>query len=161
MHDIVQVMRSFVVSSALALALLACGGKSKPAETTPPPPLTDPATTEPATTEPAGAPTDADYERIFNLGLQFFDELGVSIEASGTDCKKMAAELDRLFAKYQPLNEDSKKLEGQPDFEKRMEAFMTQHEERVKAATAKIGAGMQACGDDAGVQAAMQRFDQM
>lgn len=149
-------MRSLVVSFTLALALAACGGKSKPADSTPPPPL-DPAPTEPA---PA-ATTDADYDRVFAMGLEFFDEVAVVVETSAPDCKKMASGLEGLFVKYKPLSEDSKKIEGNPDFEERMEAYMKQHEERVKTATEKIGAGMQACGDDPDVQAAMMRFEEM
>jgi hypothetical protein len=147
-------MRFFALSFALALALGACKSKSKP------PVAPEPVVTEPAATEP-GPATDADYDRVFTTGLAFFDELAASMEASGTDCKKMAGELDRIFMKFKALSDDSKRLEGNPDFESRSEAFMKANEDRVKAATAKMSAGMDACGEDADVQAAMQRFDEM
>ena len=65
-----------LLALSLALALVACGNKSKPATT--PPNAPEPVVVQPAVIEPTpgATPSDAELDTLFGHSLDFFDELG-------------------------------------------------------------------------------------
>jgi hypothetical protein len=160
-------MRSIALS--LSLALVACGGKSKPAPTTPPPdqvvvadpkPADPPPATDGART-PKATPSDAELEKLFAASLDFFDALGSVISQNQNDCSAMAKALDQVFTQHQSLLDEARAYKGNAEVDARADAYMDAHKDRLSAATGKMGAGLQACANDPDVAEVMKRFDDM
>src|SRR5688572_3877196 len=114
---------------SLVLALVACGGKSKPS-TTPPtdpePVVTEPGPTggDPAAVTPKATPSDAELDALFARSLDFFDELAVVLSANTGDCKKMATEIEGVFNRNQALLEEAKSYKGNPEVDQKADAYM-------------------------------------
>ncbi len=153
-------LRSFALAVAVAVvaagALAACGGKSKGSAA--PGPSASPAPTEPA---PAAGPTDAELEALFGRSLDFFDAMAAAVESAGDDCPAMAKALDGVFTSHQALLTEVKAFEGNEDVDRKADAYMEQHKDRVQAAMTRVGEGLGACAGNADVAAVMQRFDEM
>lgn len=157
---------SAVLVLAIALALGACGGK-KTSPTTPPP-ATDPVAKEPAPADPAPAdpapaatPSDADLDKMFATTLQFLDDMAAAISSNTKDCKAMAKGLEGVFDKHKDLLAQAKAMSGNKAVDEKADAYMAAHKDRVDAASMKIGQGLQGCAEDADIQAAMKRFEDM
>ncbi|MBL8624591.1 MAG: hypothetical protein JNK64_25000 [Myxococcales bacterium] len=155
-------MRMFV-ASLIAVAALGCS-KPKPAATTPPAP-TEPAVTDagtdPATPPPAATPTDAELESMFEQTVVFLEELSVAVDANQASCGAMATAITAAIDKHQPLLMKAKQLEGNQEVDAKADAYMDAHKDRVEAATGKLRPGLEKCGGDPAVQAAMAKFDNM
>ncbi len=160
-------MRILILSAALALG--ACG-KSKPATEPSSPSLSapaaggeqpkaaDPSSVGAAPAAPAAAPTDAELETLFGRTLDFLDEMAAAVATSGTDCKAMGAALESAFSRNEALLKQAKSLEGNAEVDKKADAYMEAHKDRMTAAMGKMGGGLQACADDPAVETAMKRF---
>lgn len=155
-------MRMYV-ASLIAVAALGCS-KPKPAATTPPPP-TEPAVTEaatdPATPPPAATPSDAELEGMFEQTLVFIEDLGAAVDSNQANCGAMATAITAAIDKHQPLLAKAKQLEGNQEVDAKADAYMDAHKDRVTAAMTKVQPGMEKCGGDPAVQAAMAKFDNM
>lgn len=154
-------MRLFA-ASLIAAAALGCS-KPKPAAPTPP------AATEPAVTDaskdpappPAATPTDAELEQMFEQTVVFLEDLGGAVDANQANCGAMAGAITAAIDKHQPLLAKAKQLEGNQEVDAKADAFMDAHKDRVEAATKKLQPGLEKCGGDPAVQAAMAKFDNM
>lgn len=151
-------LRSFAlaVAALTAGALAACGGTSKGGATPAPGPA---GSTAP--TDPSAGPTDAELEAMFGRSLDFFDAMATAVESAGDDCPAMARALDGVFTSHQALLTEVKAFEGNEDVDRKADAYMEQHKDRVQAAMARVGGGLAACAGDPEVAAVMQRFDEM
>jgi hypothetical protein len=85
--------------------------------------------------------------------------MAVAVETNATNCPAMGPALDLVFDKHAGLLALAKKHEGNAEVDAKAEAYMTANKPRVDAATSRMMGGLQSCGGDPGVQAAMQRFD--
>lgn len=155
-------MRMYV-ASLIAVAALGCS-KPKPAATTPPAP-TEPAVTDagtdPAPPPPAATPSDAELEAMFEQTIVFIEDLSAAVDANLANCGAMATAITAAIDKHQPLLAKAKLLEGNEEVNTKADAYMDARKDRVGAAMAKVQPGMEKCGDDPAVQAAMAKFDNM
>lgn len=154
-------MRMYV-ASLIAVAALGCS-KPKPAATTPPPAPAEPVTdagTDPAPA-PSATPTDAELDEMFGQTVVFLEDLGVAVDANQANCGAMATAITAALDKHQPLLAKAKQFEGNQDVDAKADAYMDAHKDRVMAATAKLQPGLEKCGGDPAVQAAMAKFDSM
>lgn len=151
------------VASLIAVAALGCS-KPKPAATTPPAP-TEPAVTDagsdPAPPPPAATPSDAELEAMFEQTIVFLEDLGTAVDANLASCGAMATAITAAIDKHQPLLAKAKQLEGNQEVDAKADAFMDARKDRVEAATKKLKPGLEKCGGDPAVQAAMAKFDNM
>ncbi len=148
-------------ASLIAVAALGCS-KPKPAATTPPPaaPVTD-ATTDPAPPPPSALPTDAELEAMFEQTIVFVEDMGNAVGDNLASCAAMATAISAAIDKHQPLLAKAKQLEGNQEVDAKADAYMDARKDRVEAATKKLQPGMEKCGGDPAVQAAMAKFDTM
>lgn len=151
-----------VVALLIALGVAGCGPKAGPAR-----PAGEGATTAAPTAaaEPASAPvtprptpSDAELERLFAASLDLSDALTTAIAASGTDCPAMAVALERVLVEHQPLIDELNAYVGNAEVDDRVEAFVAAHQDRLAANDQKARPGIEACADDPGVHAVLERF---
>ena len=148
---------------AFALALVACGGKSKPATTpTPDPAPAEPTgepTGEPAATTPKPTPSDAELEAMFAKTLELFETLGPAVEAAGQDCAKMATAMEGVLGQYESLLAEARSYEGNAEDDAKADAYFAERGDRLQKSLAKMGPGLSACSEDAEVKRVMARFE--
>lgn len=109
-------------------------------------------------TPPASDLSDADFEKLMQETMAFFTTLGNAMEAAGTNCPEMAASIRTTSSEHGDFLARVKKLDRDPSVGDRGEAWMQAHADTVKPVFAKIGEGMETCGENEDVRKA---FDEL
>jgi hypothetical protein len=155
---------------ALVILLAACKDKQeqKPAPAAAPPPVAQPETREPKEASPpaplpppgptpikpaGGINTAAEYEA---RALQLLDELTAVFEASGTNCEKLARNIDVFVDKHRDALAATDQFEAaNPSAEDDLEPKL---QEKAKVFMQRLNISMQACQKHEGVKAALAKL---
>ncbi|MEZ4403609.1 MAG: hypothetical protein R3B06_26530 [Kofleriaceae bacterium] len=152
-------MKRYVV--VLAIGLVACGGRSKPADTTA---LTlqghqEPAPAEAAPPEPAAPPAaDPALTQKLEQALAFFVAMGDVATAAGDDCPKAAAGLAALLEDNRALMIEAKHWSEDPATKDQAEAWMQAHQAQMMTPMMKVATLNQTCSSDPDFAAVMARL---
>ncbi|HVK71782.1 MAG TPA: hypothetical protein VM734_00625 [Kofleriaceae bacterium] len=163
-------MRSLAPVLLIATFVAACSS-SKPAPATTPANVAGPAVApaepaEPATpaepAEPAAvtgeAPGDAEVADVVAKATVLFTDLGDAIAHNASNCGAMAIAIDQTIDRHRPFLVESKRWKGNAAVEAKMLEGLQQTGVLEKTME-KMVPGLQACGTDPKVQAALAKME--
>jgi hypothetical protein len=138
----------------------AAGGPRPPAT----PPANDSALRGPAgdagaATTPPAPLTAAQVDELGERMLSVIEAVAAAIEASGTDCAKMATAVDQVMTERADTLAAIRAQSQAAVDDTRLESWVGGHQDRVQAAIARLGPGMKRCGADPRLQDAFSRLD--
>jgi hypothetical protein len=164
-------IRTRSVTLVLALTLSACGGSSKSA-----PPPAEPAAPSPAekAPEPEAAPVEhgaacvegdepaspmLTKDEAETMGLAIMEEMGTVFEQNATDCKALAAAIQKWVRDHCTLLLRMKAFAATQTAADK-EAFDAKYNDKMMAIGMKMMPAMQNCANDPDVHAAMESIPQ-
>lgn len=149
-----------LLAISLALALgAACSKHSTPAPVTPGTGDASTAAAMPADpTPPPGKLSDAELDALMRDTVAFFTDVADAITAAGSDCSKVAAGIERVVADSSALIERTREIDDDPDAQDRADAWMKSHDAELRPMFDRLFKGVEACRDDAAVDAALEKM---
>ena len=102
--------------------------------------------------------TEAEHTAMMEGAVAMFTALGAAADASGGDCAKLTASLDRAMVEGRVFIDQAKRHKDDPEVTRRSEAWMQANNDRVMDPMMKFAGASQKCAGDPTFAAAMERF---
>lgn len=128
------------------------------------PPAADPAAPGGTAAMPAGGgavPSDAEFEALMNKTIGMVTAMADAAEKAGDDCGKLADAIDKVMADHKDFIETAKKYKGNPEMDKKAEAWMQKNTDKMMGPAMKLAGASQKCMTDPKFKAVMEKFDDL
>jgi len=129
------------------IALAACGG-----------PQRDTGPAAPPDAAPAARFDEQAADEMADGLLAVFSEMASIVEARGSDCKAMAADLGALFDRADPLFARARAVADEPEAARLLTAALRERDEAARPIEARISPRLAACRDEPALVTVMDRM---